>query len=76
MTPRERALRWGSRAAVGTWAVAFFVLQPDPGPSVTLEEAAESVARVRPVPEEAVELSLNPDALEGLERYLREEEMP
>lgn len=57
MTPRERALRWGSRAAVGTWAVAFFVLQPDPGPSITLEEPAESVARVRPVLEEAVELA-------------------
>jgi hypothetical protein len=46
---REHGLRWGGRAAVGSWAVAFFALQPGPSPTIPLEEPAETVARVRPV---------------------------
>ena len=57
MSPRERALRWGCRAAVGSWAVAFFALQPLPAATVALEEPAETAARVRPVFEEGLELA-------------------
>jgi hypothetical protein len=52
VSPFERALRWGSRAAVGGWAIAFFALQPEAASEIALEAPAEIVARVTPLPEE------------------------
>jgi hypothetical protein len=57
VTSRERALRWGCRTTVGTWAIAFFALQPGPATPLVLEEPAETVARVQPVLEDPPELA-------------------